>query len=172
MLSERKAIIDCLVSLGVGKVSVEANGGGDSGQIESVSYCDKNGEDMTVDDSVMITFMQRRTERNWASKSTTTVFQERTQTLKNTIESLAYWDVQETGIDWYNNEGGSWSWNFNFIDSTFDFKVYVNEEKQTGSESWQKNISEWLADEEQRIATDKAKAMLLAGAESEEMVVV
>lgn len=150
MFGQRKAIIDCLKSLGVANVDVSASGGGDEGHIESVSFRDKNGEEMTVDDNLEIAYIVIR-RSSYYSKDKTTVYEERKTSLKMAIENLAYDDVSRTGIDWYNNEGGSFEWSINIADEAYKVEVCQNEDKDVECENWQLNLNDWLGEEEKKI---------------------
>jgi hypothetical protein len=94
---EQEVLYTQLNLLGANEVVVEFSGAGDSGQIDSVYYLDKNNEPQDIPND-MIAW----TKQTYGSQEPTT---ERTL-LQDVIEDLCYRALDGTGLDWYNNEGG------------------------------------------------------------------
>lgn len=63
---------------GVNKIKIEYSGSGDSGAIDTISYLDKEGDEMTISEI---------------------------EGLKDAVDKLAYTKLNDIE-DWWNNEGG------------------------------------------------------------------
>ena len=85
-----KDVVDALDSVNIDRVEVRFYGGGDSGSIDSV---DARSGDKWVGSQL--------SELVWGPLNTKVL---------GAIEDLAYVDVDASGVDWYNNDGGRCEW--------------------------------------------------------------
>jgi len=94
---EQEVLYTQLNLLGAREVVVEFSGAGDSGQIDSVYYLDKNNEPQDIPkDMIAWTSQTYGHEQPKTEEST----------LEDAIEDICYRSLDGTGLDWYNNEGG------------------------------------------------------------------
>lgn len=119
---EQEVLYTQLNLLGAREVIVEFSGAGDSGQIDSVYYLDKNNEPQDIPND-MIAW----TTQTYGDKEPTT---ERTS-LQDVIEDLCYRALDNTGLDWYNNEGGQGRMIIDFKESPPKTKLHVGINEMT-----------------------------------------
>ena len=87
----------------LGCITVSFNGGGDSGSIDDIYYGANAvplGKEPTIPWPETVGGLSG--SRNWIE---TTVLKERP--LRDVLTDLTYMALDEQGLDWYNNEGGS-----------------------------------------------------------------
>lgn len=112
---ERETLLTQLNLLGAKFVIVEFRGGGDSGQVEEIFYRDKNDVDQGIPDDMIA--WTKQTYGNAEPKT------ERIK-LNDVLEDLCYRALDETGLDWYNNEGGQGQLRIEFTESPP--KIFLN----------------------------------------------
>ena len=112
---EKETLLTQLNLLGAKEVIVEFRGGGDDGQVEGVYYRDKHDEmqDLPTD---MIAWTKQTYGKQ--EKETTNM------TLVDVLEDVCYRALDETGLDWYNNEGGQGQLRIEFTESPP--KIFLN----------------------------------------------
>lgn len=76
--SINKLIIEKLKDKGVNNITIEYSGGGDSGDIENISFCDFEGNNVDIP-----------TDDDYSA-----------------IENFAYYNYLNNIEDWWNNDGG------------------------------------------------------------------
>ena len=107
MLEKFTTCIEKMKSYGVKVATVEFYGGGDSGQIEHI-HIDPEPPEMC-----RVPVTQKKYVRNYNEETKTydcrMEYQTERMTLNNALEALTYQALDETGVDWYNNEGGGGS---------------------------------------------------------------
>lgn len=129
-----------LYDAGADRVKVWFDGGGDSGQIESVELLTESGALFPIEDIraykhlVMRRCGSERDGERWVPvyKAAWVSFAER-------LEQLVSDELDATGVDWYNNDGGFGTWELTGIMSgepkkEFEISVRVVE---TVSEHWE-----------------------------------
>lgn len=94
---EMDALTAQLKVMGVAKVNIRFAGGGDSGQVEYVGFLDEGEHEVDVNDGIIAW-----TEQTYGSQ----VPQQKPMPLNQAMEDIAYRVLDETGMDWYNNDGG------------------------------------------------------------------
>lgn len=125
-----RRLLPILRGRGVEQITVEFSGYGDSGSIEDIRY---DGPDDFVPANVSVRHMT--TDRyfedgRWVRTS------ELTQSAVNdAIESLTYEYLDETGVDWYNNDGGYGELQINVQRGTVILDVNVRYTEST-NEFW------------------------------------
>ena len=105
---EKETLLTQLNLLGAKKVFVEFRGGGDDGQVEGVSYLDKHDEMQDIP-----TDMIAWTKIAYGHQTA----EQKQETLVDALEDLCYRALDETGLDWYNNEGGQGQLTIDFTES-------------------------------------------------------
>lgn len=101
-----KALLETLKSLGVHAMHISFDGSGDSGSIDYISYMNKDGQHIR-DARLQAEFMDwtqvhaSYTQGQWTEEERVS-----RHSLYDASEQLAYDMLSETGIDWYNNDGG------------------------------------------------------------------
>lgn len=97
-----RRILPILAAQSITKVTVYFEGSGDSGCIESIGYepCDKEGavKNLPVEHVSTASFIE---DGEWRRLTTP-----EQSTLNEALDALTYDYLEETGVDWYNNEGG------------------------------------------------------------------
>ena len=115
-IKEKETLLTQLNLLGAKEVRVEFRGGGDDGQVDGVYYKDRHDEiqDIPAD---MISW----TQKTYGSQTPET----KTMTLVDVLTDLCYRALDNTGLDWYNNEGGQGSLVIDFTDSPTSIMLNV-----------------------------------------------
>ena len=113
---EKDTLLTQLNLLGAKRVYVEFRGGGDDGQVEGVYYRDRHDEVQDIP-----TDMISWTQKTYGSQTPET----KTMTLVDVLTDLCYRALDNTGLDWYNNEGGQGSLVIDFTDSPTSIMLNV-----------------------------------------------
>lgn len=112
--AERDRLIGLLKSLDVGRVDVQFSGGGDSGSINMVEFLSNEKDEKSYSGFRKLDVAGTsvpdvpRTREIWndMSKSWETIHDTVTTSLGKYAEQLCYDALEESGLDWYNNDGG------------------------------------------------------------------
>lgn len=94
---EAVALTAQLKMLGVAKVAITFSGSGDSGEIEHTELYNANEDIIPMPDDMVAWTKQTYGEQGAASKPVK---------LRDALEDIGYRVLDETGMDWYNNDGG------------------------------------------------------------------
>ena len=129
---EKTTLLTQLNLLGAKKVRVEFQGGGDSGQVEYVGYQDKNDEWNTIPDEIT-----SWTKQTYGSQEP----QQERISLDEVLEDLCYRALDETGLDWYNNDGGQGNLTIDFSESPPKISLYVGI-NQTTTDDYEYDLNE------------------------------
>ena len=113
---EKETLLTQLNLLGAKSVYVEFRGGGDDGQVESVYYIDRqdNHHDIPKD-------MMAWTKMTYGKQAPET----KDTSLVDVLEDLCYRALDQTGLDWYNNEGGQGQLVIDFTDNPTSIMLNV-----------------------------------------------
>lgn len=95
--AEAIALTTQLKMLGVGSVVISFAGAGDSGEIDDVYLENPNG-----DIFAMPTDMVAWTKQTYGDQQS----EQKQVKLRDALEDIGYRVLDETGMDWYNNDGG------------------------------------------------------------------
>lgn len=99
---KRSELVETLRSAGVTNVCVSFDGSGDSGSIDHVGLYGADNKSVSVSQTIVYPFLHSEyNDGTW--KYTTT---EKEVPIAEALEQLCYDMLEETGIDWYNNDGG------------------------------------------------------------------
>ena len=115
---EAVALTTQLKMLGVHKVQIAFSGAGDSGEIEYIDLFDANEEQVAMPTDMIAWTKQVYGEQKPETKQVK---------LRDALEDIGYRVLDETGMDWYNNEGGQGYVYLN-VDSGVVFNVNVDME--------------------------------------------
>lgn len=115
---EAVALTAQLKMLGVAKIQIDFAGQGDSGEIEHTELYNANEDIIPMPDDMVAWTKQTYGEQGAASKPVK---------LRDALEDIGYRVLDETGMDWYNNDGGQGRV-FLTIDSGAVFGVNVDME--------------------------------------------
>lgn len=107
--------------LGVKSATINFHGSGDSGSFDDADL--EGGEPPYVQDE----------NNNWINNPKRT---DEHRTLLDWIKAAAEEWVDQTGIDWYNNEGGGGGMEFNFETGGVSGEVYYYEQVTGASTEW------------------------------------
>lgn len=113
--TEKETLLTQLNLLGAKYVYVEFRGGGDDGQVEGVYYRDKNDDIQDIPTDMIAWTKQTYGKQEKETKN---------MTLVDVLEDVCYRALDETGLDWYNNEGGQGQLTIDFTDSPPN--IYLN----------------------------------------------
>ena len=105
---EKQTLLTQLNLLGAKHVYVEFRGGGDDGEIEGVYYRDKNDEMLDIPKDMIAWTKQTYGEQPKETKDTSLI---------DVLEDLCYRALDQTGLDWYNNEGGQGNLHIDFTET-------------------------------------------------------
>lgn len=126
LLERFSLCIDKMKSYGVKAALVEFYGGGDCGQIENVNIEPDPPEmcRVSVTEEKYIRDYNEETKQYDCRKENVT----KLMTLEQALEALTYQALDETNVDWYNNEGGGGSLEIELSGDTpqIKFHVYYN----------------------------------------------
>lgn len=128
-LENEKRLYAAFILYGVTQVEVNFDGSGDSGCIE---YVNIEGPDEKTQDAAVITiYVYKGTVFNPETKQWEKRPHQETQvSLKDAIEAIVYDQLNESNVDWYNNDGGfgSWTWDSkNGVEFHIDVRQTVSE---------------------------------------------
>jgi len=119
---EQEVLYTQLNLLGAREVVVEFSGAGDSGQIDSVYYLDKNNESQDIPNDMIAWTKQTYGEQEPTTKRTS---------LQDVIEDLCYRALDGTGLDWSNNEGGQGNLRIDLRESPVKTTLHVGINEMT-----------------------------------------
>lgn len=146
-----KTIIAALILLGISEVEVEFDGSSDSGSISGVSI-KKDGNYINESD-VKVAVRVHVTGRTVFDTTLNKWVQEKPQYKEvDLIEALkdhVYEALADTGVDWYNNDGGFGSWIWTAADG-IDFNVNQREVRHDLAYSSQRQVSKADAESDEQ----------------------
>jgi hypothetical protein len=105
----RAAVMAELVCHGIAEVTITFDGSGDEGQIESIGCTKLDGTEGSLDFAVNIPGkVISAGARVWNSQSRQYVTEpsDRSLTMAEVLDEWSYELLDQTGVDWVNNEGG------------------------------------------------------------------
>ena len=105
-----RRVLPVLRQHGIDKVTVSFNGEGDSGSIEDILYEPRGNEEavkaLPVEHISTSSFFD---DGQWRRHATP-----EQSTLNEAIDALTYDYLEETNVDWYNNDGGGGEFTIDF----------------------------------------------------------
>lgn len=126
-------LIAHLEAAGVASVDVDFDGCGDSGSIDEASCFDADGVPMTLTGSPIemdLLVVDRghfdSTSQKWVSKIV-----RKTLPLAQALDGFIEDEVDGTGINWYDNDGGFGYWRLNVAERQLDFEINVRYTEST-----------------------------------------
>jgi len=129
---EKATLLTQLNLLGAKKVRVEFQGGGDDGQVEGVYVIDQNDNYIDIPDDMIA----------WTTQTYGDQESEQRQTkLVDALEDLCSRALDNTGLDWYNNEGGQGNLTIDFNETPPLIKLYVGI-NQTTTDDYEYDLNE------------------------------
>ncbi len=119
---EKETLLTQLNLLGAKRVGVEFRGSGDDGQVDSVYYIDKHDETQEIPTDMIA----------WttATYGHQTAEQKETSLVK-VLEDLCYRALDQTDVDWCNNEGGQGQLIIDFRESPPSINLTVGQNTMT-----------------------------------------
>lgn len=116
---EKETLLTQLNLLGAKQVYVTFRGGGDEGEIEETYFKDKHDNIHDIPNDMIAWTKQTYGEQKSETKN---------ETLVEVLEDLCYRALDETGWDWYNNDGGQGELIIDFTESPpkIDLSVGIN----------------------------------------------
>jgi hypothetical protein len=113
---DKTTLLTQLNLLGAKEVRVEFQGGGDDGQIEGVYMLDNNGAYVDVpDDMIAWTYQTYGNQQS----------EQKEIKLVDALEDLCNRALDDTGLDWYNNDGGQGNLTIDFKENPPSIKLNV-----------------------------------------------
>lgn len=112
---EKETLLTQLNLLGAKRVYVEFRGGGDDGQVDGVFYRDKHDEMHDIPTDMIAWTKMTYGHQEKITENTTLV---------DVLEDLCYRALDQTGLDWYNNEGGQGQLTIDFTENPPN--IYLN----------------------------------------------
>jgi len=135
-LDTLRRLLPVLHQHGIQNVTVSFEGSGDSGQIEDISYHPSHGFDpktATIEHHVSTSQFE---DGQWVRTTALT----RTS-INEAVDELTYSYLQETGVDWYNNDGGYGELVIDVAHGTFSLDINVRYTESTCEHSSQRDIA-------------------------------
>lgn len=129
----KQVVLDGLKEIGALLVMVEFSGSGDSGECSRVEITDKDSADLTKTAKTINVTYKETANVGWRNTLPMDIT-EKTQNLRAAVEHLAYMELMNTGVDWYNNDGGDATWLLDFGDDIQHLTVEVHEAKDEVNE--------------------------------------
>jgi hypothetical protein len=131
-----RRILPRLRQQGIETVTVSFEGSGDSGSIEHVDYHPQGNAAGITNEMVEHLSTQRYFDDGaWRSTLTPEV-----TTLGDVVEALTYDYLEETGVDWCNNDGGYGELNIDVTNGTVSLEVNVRYTESTTEFSAERDI--------------------------------
>lgn len=135
------ALLKALADAGVVSVEVHFYGSGDSGSIEDIhfNYADPVNTKRANFNELKLPWVKARSAWNETTKTWDYLIDETNISVTDIIEDMVYTAAAESGVDWYNNEGGGGSWTLNMEPGkapTLDFNIYYNETRRIDADNW------------------------------------
>lgn len=105
---ERDSFTAVIVSHGIKRAAIEFAGSGDSGQVDSVTFYDADGEIIVNADKIPGPLSTESYQEYDGStkKYITKTRKVDAKTLGLVVEAIGYTLLESTDLDWFNNEGG------------------------------------------------------------------
>lgn len=100
---QKTMLLNMLKVLGGHKVVVNFSGGGDSGEIDHGELFDANDHPINMEG---ITFDWTSNSDRWVEGKWQTVVETQTLPLAEILQRITEQMLEDSGHDWYNNEGG------------------------------------------------------------------
>ncbi len=117
-----QSIYHACVARGVQDVGISFYGGGDSGEFHAPIFNPTLTQEQDSGANIPLTRREKRyVEGRWVSIETTNVV-----SLSDAVEALAEIMVSNTGVDWYNNDGGDGNVVFNIQEAQLGLDVCYN----------------------------------------------
>jgi hypothetical protein len=113
---EKTKLLTQLNLLGAKRVVVEFQGGGDDGQVDGVYLYDQNDVDIDVPNDMIAWTTLTYNGQQAESKPTK---------LLDALEDLCSRALDNTGLDWYNNDGGQGNLTIDFKENPPSIKLNV-----------------------------------------------
>jgi hypothetical protein len=107
----RVAFIAAMKIHGVAKALAEFSGSSDSGQVDEVTFLGLDGSHVEMDDTQLnwVRDVSSHVNGEWTS-----VTEEAKLSAAAIVEQMCYDALEETGLDWYNNDGGQGEFTIDF----------------------------------------------------------
>lgn len=147
-----QAIYAALTAHSICELTVSFSGGGDSGDIYDVAFyrLDSDGNKTPVkSDSFIneeISFVAKRVHNTYANgiSSSETVFSDCEMALGAAIEKMVLDKVSETGVDWYNDDGGSGFFTLDLTKNEVTLSIDVNYTESRNEHLQECSTDEWF----------------------------
>ena len=140
---KKELLVNLLLAMGCTRVQVHFAGGGDSGSIEDVYVLDKDGSQIGIS-NVELEWEEESSVFNehlnqWGKK-----FETKMMSLDEILREITNQALEESGHDWYNNDGGQGDFNIyptetpvrieleigiNYMETTNHLHEYTDEEE-------------------------------------------
>jgi len=131
-----RRVLPILQGNGIEKVTVSFNGEGDSGSIEEILYEPRENEETLKDLPVeYISTSSFFDDGQWSRNARPEL-----STLNEALDALTYDYLEETGVDWYNDNGGYGELIIDVQNGTVSLEVNVRFTDTTTEYSGEKNI--------------------------------
>lgn len=159
-ISVGEAIINALKAQNIAKLTANFSGGGDSGEISEILYerLNAEGELESVEiDDVAISYVRRVVHNSWSGgtvESTVEVF-EVESTLAKAVDEMVMAEIDKTGVDWYNNDGGGGEYVINLIEGTHYLNVDVNYMETKSEYCEEQSLDAWFTNSEVLASADE-----------------
>lgn len=101
---DRTRVMALLASLGATRIEVAFSGGGDSGEVQGATLLDAVGNEIPMPDHQILGWEIQKSDYGVVPKTRTAV--PRMMSIDKLLIQMTYDALEETNLDWYNNEGG------------------------------------------------------------------
>ena len=110
--------------LGIYNIRIEFDGSGDSGSINDVYFFDRNNEQINVEEERYMWAEPVSIFKNGQWQVETTP--EKLELIEDVFKSITSVALDETQLDWYNNDGGYGEFTIDLATSPPEIKLEVN----------------------------------------------
>lgn len=122
---DRTRIMNLLASLGATRIEITFSGGGDSGEVDSATLLDAIGNELPMPDMKVQGWEKTKV---WEKGGCTVTIEPKVMTINELLIQMTYDALEETSLDWYNNEGGAGEMIIDFRESPprLELEVGIN----------------------------------------------
>ena len=122
---DRTRFMKIFTDLGVTSAEIIFSGSGDDGGIEDTKLSDAVGNVMPFPPKPVMGWEIKRSE--YGVTPATSTFEQKSMSVQDLLSTVFYAAIEETGLDWYNDEGGFGTLVIDFRNTRIHLNVSINQ---------------------------------------------
>lgn len=123
--AHRDELLMRLKLLGIAVITVDFSGSGDSGNINDVLAQTADGVEVKLDDQPLMSWMEETSTHNPVTRQWDKSYHPANLSLESILTKMAEQALEETNLDWYNNDGGQGEFTIDFRESPPKIELQV-----------------------------------------------